>query len=158
MKRLTTEIGYNGGPFYSWDGKFIVYRAYHPQTDEEIKEFQDLLRKRLVRPSKLELWVMTADGRRKQKISNLGQANFAPFMHPSNRKIIFSSNHHDPRGREFDLFLINRDGTGVEQITYTGDFDGFPMFSRDGKKLVWASNRTAKARGETNIYIADWVE
>jgi len=46
----------------------------------------------------------------------------------------------------------------VQQITYTGDFDGFPMFSRDGKRLVWASNRTAKTRGETNIYIADWVE
>ena len=101
---------------------------------------------------------MTADGRRKRRISQLGQANFAPFMKPGNRQIIFTSNYHDPRGREFDLFLINLDGTGVERITYTGDFDGFPMFSRDGKMLVWASNRTAKTRGETNIYIADWVE
>jgi TolB protein len=158
IRRLTTEIGYNGGPFYSWDGRYIVYRAYHPKTDEEVKEFQDLLRKRLVRPSQLELWVMTADGKRKWQVSRLGGANFAPFMKPGNRQIIFSSNHHDPRGREFDLFLINLDGTGVQQITYTGDFDGFPMFSRDGKQLVWASNRTAKTRGETNVYIADWVD
>jgi len=158
IRRLTTEIGYNGGPFYSWDGRYIVYRAYHPKTNEEIKEFQDLLRQRLVRPSKLELWVMTADGKRKRCISQLGQANFAPFMKPGNRQVIFTSNHHDPRGREFDLFLMNLDGTGVQQITHTGDFDGFPMFSRDGKQLVWASNRTAKTRGETNIYLADWVE
>ncbi|MCS7311087.1 MAG: hypothetical protein NZ741_12800, partial [Armatimonadetes bacterium] len=140
------------------DGRYIVYRAYHPKTEEEIKEFQDLLRKRLVRPNKLELWVMTADGKRKWKVSNLGGANFAPFMKPGNKQIIFSSNHHDPRRREFDLFLINLDGTGVERITFTGGFDGFPMFSRDGKMLVWSSNRTAKVPGETNIYIAEWVE
>jgi TolB protein len=155
--RLTDEIGYNGGAFYSWDGKYIVYRAYHPKTREEIEEFQRLLKLRLVRPSKLELWVMTADGKRKWQVSRLGGANFAPFMRPGNRQIIFSSNHHDPRGREFDLFLINLDGTGLQRVTYTPEFDGFPMFSRDGKKLVWASNRNAKVPGETNIFIADFV-
>jgi hypothetical protein len=31
------------------------------------------------------------------------------------------------------------------------------MFSPDGKRVVWASNRNAKVRGETNIFIADWV-
>jgi Tol biopolymer transport system component len=32
------------------------------------------------------------------------------------------------------------------------------MFSPDGKKLVFASNRNAKVQGETNVFIADWVE
>ena len=32
------------------------------------------------------------------------------------------------------------------------------MFSPDGKKLVFASNRNAKVQGETNIFIADWIE
>ena len=50
------------------------------------------------------------------------------------------------------------DGTGLEQVTFDADFDGFPMFSPDGKKLVWASNRNAKTRGETNLFIADWVQ
>jgi TolB protein len=31
------------------------------------------------------------------------------------------------------------------------------MFSPDGKKLVWVSDRNAKARGEFNIFIADWM-
>lgn len=156
--RLTDEIGYNGGPFYSWDGKYIVYRAYRPKTREAIEEFQRLLKLRLVRPSKLELWVMTADGKRRWQVTELGGANFAPFMRPGNRRIIFSSNHHDPRGREFDLFLVNLDGTSIERVTYTAEFDGFPMFSRNGKKLVWASNRGGKALGETNIFIADWSD
>jgi Tol biopolymer transport system component len=54
--------------------------------------------------------------------------------------------------------MINVDGTGLERVTYSGDFDGFPMFSPDGKKLVFASNRNSKVRGETNVFIADWVD
>ena len=62
------------------------------------------------------------------------------------------------KGRDFDLYMIKTDGTGLERITYNDTFDGFPMFSPDGKKLVFASNRNAKTRGDTNIFIADWVE
>ena len=58
----------------------------------------------------------------------------------------------------FDLYLVDLDGTGLEQVTTSPEFDAFPMFSPDGKHLVWASNRHGKVLGETNIFIADWVE
>ena len=58
----------------------------------------------------------------------------------------------------FDLFLINRDGTGLEQVTFDESFDAFPMFTNDGKKIVWASNRNPATEGNTNIFIADWVD
>jgi Tol biopolymer transport system component len=61
-------------------------------------------------------------------------------------------------GRTFNLFMINLDGTGLEQITDRADFDGFPMFSPDGSKLAWASNRNGREEGETNIFIAEWVD
>jgi Tol biopolymer transport system component len=32
------------------------------------------------------------------------------------------------------------------------------MFSPDGRKLVFSSNRGASVEGETNIFIADWVQ
>jgi Tol biopolymer transport system component len=54
--------------------------------------------------------------------------------------------------------MINVDGSGLERITYNETFDGFPMFSPDGRKLVFASNRNAQNRGDTNLFIADWVE
>jgi hypothetical protein len=50
------------------------------KTEEEIKEFQDLLRKRLVRPSKLELWVMTADGRRKGATRRVAPPCYVPLQ------------------------------------------------------------------------------
>jgi Tol biopolymer transport system component len=50
------------------------------------------------------------------------------------------------------------DGTGLVKITTSPEFDAFPMFSPDGKQLVWASNRNEAKPGETNLFIADWVE
>ena len=71
--------------------------------------------------------------------------------------MIFASNVHDPKGRDFDLYLLNLDGTGLERVTFNGTFDGFPMFSPDGRSLVWASNRHDLNPTETNLFIADWV-
>ncbi|HVO36331.1 MAG TPA: hypothetical protein VMT21_12240 [Gemmatimonadales bacterium] len=157
LRRLTHELGYDGGPWWSHDGTKIVYRASHPETPQAKAEYQQLLAQHLVRPLEMELWVMNADGSNRHQITHLGGANFAPYFTPDDRRIIFASNHANPRGAAFDLYLVNVDGTGLEQVTtYTG-FNSFPMFSPDGKKLVWASSRQATQPHETNIFIADWV-
>ena len=155
-RRLTDEPGYDGGAFFSPDGKQIVYRAWHPSGDS-LRAYQDLLQQRLVRPNRMEIWVMNADGSAKRQITNLGGANFAPFFTPDGKRIIFSSNYKNPHSRNFDLYLVNLDGSGLEQVTTDTEFDGFPMFSPDGRELVWASNRHAPQPGGTDIYIADWV-
>ena len=158
VKRLTNELGYDGGPFWSYDGKQIVYRAHHPKTDDAKAEYTALLKDNLIQPSVLEIWVMNADGSNKRQVTSNGKANFGPYFFPDGKRIIFASNIDDPRGRNFDLYMINVDGSGQERITFSPAFDGFPMFSPDGKKLVFASNRNAKVQGETNVFIADWVE
>lgn len=154
VKRLTFQPGYDGGPFFSPDGKKIVYRAWHP-TDTALANYRELLAQRLVRPNRMEIWVMNADGSDQHQITNLGGANFAPFFTPDGRKIIFSSNYKNPRSRNFELYLVNVDGSALEQITNHPEFDGFPMFSPDGKSLVWASGRSSR-EGELNLFIADW--
>jgi len=158
VKRLTNELGYDGGPFWSYDGKQIAYRAHHPKTDDAKAEYTALLKDNLIQPSVLEIWVMNADGSNKRQVTSNGKANFGPYFFPDGKRIIFASNIDDPRGRNFDLYTINVDGSGQERITFSPAFDGFPMFSPDGKKLVFASNRNAKVQGETNVFIADWVE
>lgn len=158
VRRLTHHVGYDGGPFFSPDGKLIVYRSWYPETPQEITEYQALLKQGLVRPTRMELWVMNADGSNQRQVTDLGGANFAPYFHPDGKRIIFASNHKDPRSRNFDLYLINLDGTGLTQVTTSGEFDGFPMFSPDGKLLVFAANRFGSVPGETNLFVADWVE
>ena len=157
IRRLTNELGYDGGAFYSWDGATIVYRAWHQTDSASAATYKGLLASDLVKPSRMELFVMNADGSGRRQITNNGAANFAPFFHPDNKHIIFASNLSDTRGRNFDLYMIGVDGQRLTRITFNETFDGFPMFTRDGKKLVFASNRGAKVRGETNLFIADWV-
>jgi Tol biopolymer transport system component len=157
LRRITDRVGYDGGAFFSPDGSKLVWRAMYPETAADTADYRRLLGERLVRPSRLELWVANADGSDARQVTHLGGANFAPFFTPDGRGIIFASNHHNPRGRNFDLFLIGLDGQGLEQVTFHGEFDGFPMFSPDGRKLVWASNRNAAKSGDTNIFVADWV-
>jgi len=156
VRRLTTAPGYDGGAFFSPDGTRIVYRAWHP-TGDSLRAYQDLLRQGLVRPNRMEIWVMNADGSGQHQITNLGGANFAPYFTPDGKRIIFSSNYKTPRSRNFDLYVVNVDGSGLEQVTTDTEFDGFPMFSPDGRQLVWASNRHAPQPGGTDIFIADWV-
>jgi TolB protein len=158
VKKLTNELGYDGGPFFSRDGKQIVYRANHPKTSAEVARYKQLLAQNLIEPNVLEIWVMDADGSHKRQVTHLGAASFAPYFFPDGRRIIFSSNYPDVRSRDFNLFAVNTDGTGLEQITFHPSFDGFPMFSPDGRKLAFASNRNGKVKGETNVFIADWVE
>jgi len=155
VRRLTTAPGYDGGPFFSPDGKRIVYRAWHP-TGDSLAVYRDLLKQRLVRPNKMEIWTMNADGSDQKQITSLGGANFAPFYTPDGKRIIFSSNYKNPRSGNFDLYLINVDGSGLEQVTTDETFDGFPMFSPDGKYLVWASNRHSPISHGTDLFVAEW--
>ena len=101
---------------------------------------------------------MDADGSDVVQVTNNGAANFAPYLHPDNERILFSSNQHDPSGRDFDLYLIRVDGSGLERVTRNPSFDGFPMWTHDGKRLAFASNRGNAKRGETNVFVADWVD
>jgi len=156
-KRVTKEVGYDGGAFFSQDGKKIVFRASRP-TGDQLKEYKDLLKEGLIHPKSLEIMVMESDGSDKKQVTANGKANFAPFFFPNGKRIIFASNMDDPKGREFDLYAVDEDGKNLERITYSEGFDGFPMFFNDGKHLVFCSNRNATHPGNTNIFIADWVE
>lgn len=159
VKRLTNTPGYDGGAFFNADCSKIVWRASRPRPGKELDDFKRLLSQNLVRPSKLELYVANADGSDPQQITYLDAASFAPFWHPTQKRILFSSNYGDPKGREFDIWAVNVDGSGLERITYANGFDGFPMFSPDGKHLAFSSNRaTAQGKHDTNVFLAKWVE
>ena len=163
VRRLTDEVGYDGGPVFSPDGTKVVYRGGHPDTEEGRAKFKALLAQGLVRPDRLEIRLMDADGTHRVAVTNNGKANFGPCFTPDGKRILFASNLDDATGRSFDLYLVNLDGTGLERVTtYTNekhdDFDGFPMFSADGKRLVWCSNRFNDRPHETNVFVADWVE
>lgn len=158
--RLTNTIGYDGGAFFSPDSQRIVYRASHPTERAEIDKYKELLSQGLVEPGQLEVFVMNADGSDQRPVTSNGASNFSPFYFPDGKRIIFSSNIETKGagGRpSFHLYAIGEDGQGLERLTFDGHFNSFPMFSPDGTRLVWVSDRLAKAPGEFNVFLADWV-
>ncbi|TND00378.1 MAG: WD40-like beta propeller [Bacteroidetes bacterium] len=158
VKQVTNQLGYDGGAFFSPDSKKLVFRASRPKTEADIKEYKDFLAEGLVAPVSMEIYTCNVDGSDLKQITNLGKANWAPYYHPSGKKIMFSSNHHSQKGYDFQLYMINEDGTGLEQITTESIFNSFAMFSPDGKKLVFCSNRNNGGTRDTNVFLADWVE
>ena len=160
--QLTTTPGYDGGAFFSEDCSKMVWRGTRHTDPAKIADDARLLKEHLVRPTTLEIFV--ADVTKENTLANIvqvtnnGKANFAPYFHPDNKRVLYVSNKGDPKGRDFDIYLVNIDGTGEERITTNPSFDGFPMFTPDGKQLVFSSNRANARPGETNVFLADWLE
>lgn len=156
--QVTNDLGYDGGAFFSNDGKKLVFRASRPKSKNEVSEYKQLLKEGLVVPTEMEIFTCNIDGTELKQITDLGKANWAPFFHPSDEKIIFCSNHKSERGFPFNLYMIDIDGKNLKQITFDTQFDSFPMFSNDGKKLVFSSNRNNNGTRNTNLFIAEWVD
>jgi len=157
VTRLTDRLGYDGGAWFSRDGEWICWRAEYPETDSAKADYKALLERHLIRPSKLDLWVMKADGSGKRKVTDQPGASFAPYFTPDGKSLIYSSNWENPHGRNFDLYLVPVEGGQPEPVTRDPTFDGFPMFSPDGHWLVFASNRGGRVRGETDLFLAEWT-
>lgn len=158
VKRITNMLGYDGGGWFSPDGKKIIWRASRPKSEEEVKEYKDLLAENLVAPTHMEVWVANADGSDARQVTFLEQANWAPNFTPDGKHIIFCSNHEYKRGFPFNMYLCDIDGKNMEKISRDKGFDAFPMFSPNGKKIIFCSNRNNGDTRDTNIFIADWIE
>ncbi len=158
LKQITHELGYDGGAFFSPDGSQLIFRSSRPKTTKEKDEYMELLNQGMVTPTDMELYICNADGSNLRQLTELGGANWAPFFHPSGKKILFSSNYESEKGFPFNLYLINTDGTGLEKVSHDGVFDSFPVFSNNGKFVAFSSNRNNGGTHETNLFIAEWVD
>ena len=134
-RRLTNVPGYDGGPFFSPDGKRIIWRRF----DE-----QGLI---------ADVWTMNLDGTDQRQITKFGAMSWAPYIHPSGQYIVFASNK---LGFEnFEVFMVDIDGKKEPvRITYSDGFDGLPVPSPDGTQLAWTSSRAGGREGQ--IFLAQW--
>jgi Tol biopolymer transport system component len=135
VRQLTSELGYDGGPFFSPDGTRICWRRFSPDG------------------ALAEVWTMNIDGSDKRQLTRMGAMSWAPFYHPSGKYLIFTTNRHG--FANFELYLIDVEGNSTPvRVTYSKGFDGLPAFAPDGKQLAWTSNRAAS--GQSQLFLADW--
>ena len=135
QRQLTTEWGYDGGPFFTQDSQRIVWRHF-----DETGLYADL-------------WTMTLDGKDLRQVTTFGSMSWSPYQHPSGEYFVFSSNK---LGFEnFELFIVDTAGTKEPvRVTYTDGFDSLPVFSPDGTQLSWTSTRSGGEEGQ--IFLAQW--
>ncbi len=107
VKQITSELGYDGGAFFSPEGTKLIFRSSRPKTEKAINEYKKLLSQGLVQPTNMELYICNVDGSEISKITNLGSANWAPFFHPSGKKVIFSSNRNNNETNDTNLFIAD---------------------------------------------------
>ncbi|MDE0864429.1 MAG: M28 family peptidase [Rubripirellula sp.] len=135
VRQLTDVAGYDGGPFFSPDGKRICWRRFSEDG------------------ATAEVYSMTIDGTDVKRLTNIGAMSWAPYYHPSADYLIFTTNKHG--FGNFELYLVRADGQGEPvRVTNTDGFDGLPVFLPDGKRLSWTSTRTSSKQSQ--IFMADW--
>lgn len=135
QRRLTNVVGYDGGPFFSPDGKRIVWRRF----DE-----QGLI---------ANIWTMNIDGSDQKQVTDFGAMSWAPYIHPSGEYLLFASNK---LGFEnFEVYMTDVEGKKEPvRVTYADGFDGLPVPSPDGRRLAWTSSRGGGREGQ--LFLAEW--
>jgi Tol biopolymer transport system component len=137
IRRLTEEIGYDGGPFFSPDGKRICWRHFAENG--------------LV----AEIYTMAIDGSDVKRLTSMQCVSWAPFYHPSGDYIAFTTNKQG--FGNFEIYIVDTQCQEEPvRVTYTDGFDGLPVFSPDGARLTWASNRTPS--NQSQIFSAKWSD
>lgn len=144
VRRLTNSIGYDGGPFFSPDGKQICWRRFSRDG------------------ATAEIMMMNVDGSQERQLTKMDALSWAPFFHPSGEYLIFATNRHG--FANFELYMVDARNnvaqnnesqvqSSPQRVTYRDGFDGLPAFSPDGNSLVWTSNAGSS---RSQLYEGSW--
>ncbi len=134
VKRLTDVPGYDGGPFFSADGKKICWRRFNENG------------------AIAEIMVMNADGTEQRAITHMQSMSWAPYFHPSGDYLVFATNKHG--FENFELYMVDAQGSADPvRVSYRAGFDGLPVFTPNGKSIVWTSNNGGS---QSQIFEAKW--
>jgi len=130
---------YNGGPFFSPDGKRVIFRSDRKEED------------------RLQIYVINVDGTGERALTDRPTwVCWGPFWHPDGRHIIYAGADHGTGGRpNYDLYWLDVDTGKETRITFAPGADVLPAFNRDGTKLIWTSTRDG--RSPSQLYMADFV-
>lgn len=137
VRKLTNARGcYNGGPFFSPDGKRVIFRSDRKEKD------------------RLQLYVINTDGTGERALTDNDKwVYWAPYWYQDSKHIIYTAaDHSNPKARpNYDLYWMNVDTGKTARLTYSPGADVLPVFSPDGKKLMWTSSRDGNPTSQLHI-------
>jgi hypothetical protein len=155
--RLVSARGYDGGPFFSPDGRRICYRSDR-RGDNHLQLFvADLAFNESGAIIGIE---------REYQLTDNGHVNWCPFWTRDGRRLVYGTS---AMGHEnYEVFMCDADpgnlpgstgtiryGTGQRRITHAERADILPAFNADGRWMIWTSQRGSD--GESQLWAAEFV-
>lgn len=141
VRKLTNAPGcYNGGPFFSPDGKKVIFRSDRKKKDH------------------LQLYVINSDGTGEKALTDDENWVFwAPYWYKDGKHIIYTAaDHSNPAARpNYDLYWMNIETGKKTRLTFAPGADVLPVFSPDYQKVMWTSSRDG--RQPPQLYLADFI-
>ncbi len=130
VRQLTHAPGcYNGGPFFSPDGKRVIFRSDRKKPDH------------------LQLYVINTDGTGERALTDdLNWVYWAPFWYKDGKHIIYTAADHTQLPPNYDLYWMKLDTGETVRLTFAPSADVLPVFSPDGKRVLWTASRTGTAQ------------
>lgn len=147
--RIVQAKGYDGGPFFSPDGKRICYRS-----DRHGDNLLQLFVADLAFNQKGEIVGIE----REYQLTDDECVNWCPFWTPDSRRLIYSTSELGESN--YEIFMIDADpgnlpgstgtikyGTAKRRVTHFDQGAGvpgsdvLPALSNDGRWMIWASRR-----------------
>jgi Tol biopolymer transport system component len=143
-RRLTRARGMDSRPRFSSDGNHLYWSASRPRGADQLRSWAQFEKDGSVPPLNSEIWATAVEDSEGHALTQLEANSFAPV--PFAKGIIFTSNAHDPRREDFDLYYLALDGPKSARglplrITHAPGFDGMAAALPDGR-LAFVSERS----------------
>jgi dipeptidyl aminopeptidase/acylaminoacyl peptidase len=119
-KQLTTDAANDLRPFWSPDGKQIVFFSNRAGT--------------------YDIWIMNADGSSQRPLTQGPADDRRPSWSPDGKWIVYDSDRSGGR----NIWVVSVNGGEPIQVTHDSPLDNFPSWSPDGKHIAYYGYQDGK--------------
>jgi Tol biopolymer transport system component len=139
-KLISTSKGRTTCPFFTRDGKHIIYASTHLGADTcpavpDRKKYGN----KYIWPlyDSYDIFIADLDGKIVKQLTNSKGYDAEATLSPDGKQMIYTSD----KDGDIDLYIMDMNSGKEKRVTNTLGYDGGAWFSPDGKKLIWRASR-----------------
>jgi len=149
-KMVSTGKGRTTCPYFTKDGKHIIYASTHLAADTcppvpDRKKYGN----KYIWPlyDSYDIFMADLDGKIVKQLTEAKGYDAEPTLSPDGKKMIYTSD----KDGDIDLYVMDLKSGKEKKVTNTLGYDGGAWFSPDGKKIIWRASRP-KTESEIKEY------